>query len=371
MSRTFCIFLVICSIALLTLNSSIPTPVDNNPIWSGNGATHDIRTGERHGNHTLRARLAAFGANIEDRRPVNLSLTFDLNLGCDLDSLRQGHVSSETKKKHQSPTEESDEWILLMRGECSFINKVRNAQAAGYEGVIIGDDGSSYDSLVTMFARFADDVVIPSLFVTHQSYVVLREAAAGEPFLQITTDTSEMRTDWPLLDTLVFICFSPLCTLFIVYVVLYFRRRRLHLNNILPPAYLSKLETVDYMAKDGVNAECVICLENFQDEEKLLELPCKHLYHGDCIRKWLIERKKLCPICKRDVSVGIDVREGRISESSLESHEAVANVEQAVSEETPLLSVQNAPLNGAGSEAASSSQEADVSKAERTASSTP
>lgn len=210
-------------------------------------------------------------------------------------------------------------WVMLLRGECAFIEKVRTAQAAGYEGVIIGDDGSSYDSLITMFARAAEDVVVPSLFVTHQSYTVLREAAKGASALLITVDSSEMRTDWPLLDTLVFICFSPLCTLFIVYVVLYFRRRRLHLSNILPPAYLSKLETVEYMAKDGVNAECVICLDSFEDEEKVLELPCKHLYHEDCIRKWLIERKKICPICKRDVSVGIDVREGRIDEAALSS----------------------------------------------------
>lgn len=242
-----------------------------------------------------------------------------------------------------------------MRGECSFVDKVRNAQEYGYDGVIVGDDGSSYDSLITMFAKFTADVAIPSIFVTYQSYTVMRAAADNSDFLMIGIAATEMRTDWPLLDTLIFICFSPLCTLLIVYVVLYLRRRRLHLNNILPPAYLDKLETVEYMAKDGVNAECVICLETFEDDERVLELPCKHLYHGDCIRKWLIERKKICPICKRDVSVGIDVREGRLDESAIESAAQAAdqtndsaggsagsavgpstNVELAT-EETPLL----------------------------------
>lgn len=231
-----------------------------------------------------------------------------------------------------------------MRGQCSFVDKIRKAQGAGYHGVVVGDDGSSYDSLLTMFAKSTSDVVIPSLFVTHQSYTVLRAAAAssndGSDVLPLTIEASELKTDWPLLDTLIFICFSPLCTLLIVYIVLFFRRRRLHLNNILPPAYLSKLETVEYMAKDGVNAECVICLETFEEEEKLLELPCKHLYHGECIRKWLIERKKICPICKRDVSVGIDVREGRIDESQIQS--SIAQDDRTLSgaaatEETPLL----------------------------------
>lgn len=245
-------------------------------------------------------------------------MTYDSNLGCSLNDFNAPAIAAGQKPKHDHTTPPAlDDWILLRRGTCPFIDKIRHAQDAGYRGVIVGDDGSAYDSLLTMFAKSGDDVSIPSLFVTHQSYLILREAADGSPYMPLLIDTTEIRTDWPLLDTLIFICFSPLCTLLIVYIVLFFRRRRIHLNNILPPAYLSKLETVEYMAKDGVNAECVICLENFQPEEKLLELPCKHLYHDECIRKWLIERKKICPICKRDVSVGIDIREGRIDESAV------------------------------------------------------
>lgn len=286
-------------------------------------------------------------------------MTYDSNLGCAADDFNTSlKISGLGEGRNPIVPQEPENWILLMRGECPFIDKVRNAQAAGYEGVIVGDDGSSYDSLLTMFAKFADDVAIPSLFMTHQSYSVLREAADESKFMTVQIGSSEMRTDWPLLDTLIFICFSPLCTLLIVYVILFFRRRRIHLNNILPPAYLSKLETIEYLAKDGVNAECVICLENFQPEEKLLELPCKHLYHEECIRKWLIERKKICPICKRDVCIGIDVREGRIDESAITSVADASFVQptprssmSAVTEETPLLrstatqTLSGSPLN--------------------------
>lgn len=88
----------------------------------------------------------------------------------------------------------------------------------------------------------------------------------------------------------------------------------MHLESILPAIYLDKLNTISYLAKEGVNTDCVICLDEFREGEDLLELPCKHLFHKGCVSKWLVERKKICPICKRDVVVGVDDRERGTSE---------------------------------------------------------
>lgn len=46
------------------------------------------------------------------------------------------------------------------------------------------------------------------------------------------------------------------------------------------------------------NCSCSICLEDFVAGDKLRMLPCKHLYHHDCILPWLTERKTTCPLCK-------------------------------------------------------------------------
>ena len=45
------------------------------------------------------------------------------------------------------------------------------------------------------------------------------------------------------------------------------------------------------------NKKCVICLEHFNAGDKIISLPCVHIYHSDCIKKWLLE-KNFCPICK-------------------------------------------------------------------------
>ena len=48
---------------------------------------------------------------------------------------------------------------------------------------------------------------------------------------------------------------------------------------------------------EDANKRCMICLEYFISNEKVSALPCIHLFHIKCIKKWT-ERKKECPVCK-------------------------------------------------------------------------
>lgn len=45
---------------------------------------------------------------------------------------------------------------------------------------------------------------------------------------------------------------------------------------------------------------CTICLDEFSPESKIKTLPCFHIFHANCITKWL-ERKAECPICRTPV----------------------------------------------------------------------
>lgn len=42
---------------------------------------------------------------------------------------------------------------------------------------------------------------------------------------------------------------------------------------------------------------CIICLSDYVQGELLKQLPCKHIYHAECVDKWL-RRNGTCPLCK-------------------------------------------------------------------------
>mmetsp|Transcript_52532 Transcript_52532/g.97259 ORF Transcript_52532/g.97259 Transcript_52532/m.97259 type:complete len:268 (+) Transcript_52532:79-882(+) len=55
---------------------------------------------------------------------------------------------------------------------------------------------------------------------------------------------------------------------------------------------------------------CSVCLCELSDEEKmedLLEAPCGHIFHDDCLRGWLLKagdpRKMVCPLCRSPAMV--------------------------------------------------------------------
>jgi len=46
---------------------------------------------------------------------------------------------------------------------------------------------------------------------------------------------------------------------------------------------------------------CHICQHNFSDNERLLLLPCKHVYHYGCASQWL-HKHDTCCLCKRSIT---------------------------------------------------------------------
>ena len=64
-------------------------------------------------------------------------------------------------------------------------------------------------------------------------------------------------------------------------------------NKVLSEDEFKKLSK-GYSTKD-----CPICLETNEDS---IMLPCNHFFHEKCIKKWLLEKSTLCPLCKYDCS---------------------------------------------------------------------
>ncbi|KYR00191.1 putative GATA-binding transcription factor [Tieghemostelium lacteum] len=60
------------------------------------------------------------------------------------------------------------------------------------------------------------------------------------------------------------------------------------------------------------DASCAICLCEYELNDRIRILPCKHHFHLSCVDRWLIINKA-CPFCKRDVASYSDFPKSPIS----------------------------------------------------------
>ncbi|KAJ1829828.1 hypothetical protein LPJ73_008412 [Coemansia sp. RSA 2703] len=71
-----------------------------------------------------------------------------------------------------------------------------------------------------------------------------------------------------------------------------------------PPASEEQIKNLPERAITAEEAakhkECGICMEEYNVEETVLELPCKHFYHKECIDHWL-KMNGTCPICRKRI----------------------------------------------------------------------
>ena len=46
--------------------------------------------------------------------------------------------------------------------------------------------------------------------------------------------------------------------------------------------------------------KCLICLDEFKNGQKSIVLPCIHIFHSECIKKWM-KTENFCPLCKNQI----------------------------------------------------------------------
>lgn len=62
----------------------------------------------------------------------------------------------------------------------------------------------------------------------------------------------------------------------------------------------SKCKLGSFFSRKKHRERCVICQMRYKRGERQMKLPCKHIYHSECISKWL-SINKICPVCNNEV----------------------------------------------------------------------
>ncbi|XP_066921001.1 E3 ubiquitin-protein ligase RNF13-like [Clytia hemisphaerica] len=178
---------------------------------------------------------------------------------------------------------------------CSYEQQAQNAQNAGYAAIIVYRR-NGYEDLVTMDG---EGPAIVSVMVTRDAGNSLKQSLY--PTRSRIKITAEIELPFQLY-LIPFVVVISICFFFMLLFSLgrYCRFRIRERRSRLSPANLKKIPTKKYTKEDDYDC-CAICIEDYEENDKIRILPCNHAYHCKCVDPWLTSGKKVCPVCKQSV----------------------------------------------------------------------
>ncbi|KAJ4843309.1 hypothetical protein Tsubulata_030217 [Turnera subulata] len=177
-------------------------------------------------------------------------------------------------------TEEATRLVLIIRGECAFEDKLRNAQNHGFAAAVVYDDIDNR-SLVYMMVD-PEEFKIHAVFVSKEAGEVLMEHSKdGEG--QCCIYSSRNDKIWTVF-AISFITLTVMIVLLLAAFVtprrwLYWQRPNVCAKSVdtkmleLLPRFTFSSAT---SSQCHVGETCAICLEDYRDGEVLRVLPCQH-----------------------------------------------------------------------------------------------
>lgn len=232
--------------------------------------------------------------------------------------------------------------VLIKRYDCNFDIKVLNAQQAGYDAAIVHNIYS--EILLNMNysnETIAEQINIPSVFTSYYASHILRNYIIPEQGAYVI-----LKPEFPFPLSYYLIPFTGVvCMIILVMSVVFIircvqYRKRLRKNR-LSKEQLKRIPIHKFSKGDDYDV-CAICLDEYEEGDKLRVLPCSHAYHCKCVDPWLTQTKKTCPVCKQRVTRNNPEQ----SESESETETGGRGEEEgpegdADSERTPLLRPSN------------------------------
>lgn len=212
-----------------------------------------------------------------------------------------------------------DPWIaLLMRGQCSFTQKISVAAAKGAVGVIIYNHPGTGESVFPMLNFGAEDTV--AIMISHPKGSDLVHLIQNGIQVVATIEVGKHRYPWMThYMGSIFVCVLVAVAYCTFYCAGRLRRARNPIERCTQESdikkAISQLELRMLKENDkevGLNGEnCPVCLEMYRPKDLARVLHCRHLFHKACVDPWLLKHQT-CPVCKWNMLV---IMEGGTSDA--------------------------------------------------------
>ncbi|RWS00410.1 E3 ubiquitin-protein ligase RNF13-like protein [Dinothrombium tinctorium] len=192
----------------------------------------------------------------------------------------------------------SFKWIALIRRyNCTMHEKLVNAEEAGYSAVIFYPIDFTDIELnapiiaVVIITNEAARIFKRNFILDRMSLYLVRITPNG-----IDDEQNKSIDDFFLALSILIVCCGFTYPLYMflrqhfpgVFSSIWRRWKMKKLLKILPKTKFKKGDYYD---------SCSICLEGYSEESELRLLPCHHVFHTQCVDRWLMSNEK-CPLCK-------------------------------------------------------------------------
>ncbi|NP_001139044.1 RING finger protein 150a precursor [Danio rerio] len=207
-------------------------------------------------------------------------------------------------------------WIaLIAKGNCTFREKIRHAAALNASAVVIFNVGSSNSNdTITMPHHGTGDVVaimIPEpkgreiMALLEKNITVAMHISIGTRNLQKYVSRTSV--------VFVSISFIVLMIISLAWLVFYYIQRFRYANardrsqrrlGDAAKKAISKLQVRTIRKGDKETDSdfdnCAVCIEDYKPNDVVRILPCRHVFHRNCVDPWLQDHRT-CPMCKMNI----------------------------------------------------------------------
>ncbi|KAH9152882.1 hypothetical protein AeRB84_004775 [Aphanomyces euteiches] len=216
--------------------------------------------------------------------------------------------------------------VLVIRGNCRFDTKALVAQEARASAVVVMDDSTKeHPWQIRMQCHACHTIHIPSVFIPHASGKELMTTLRTSNVSVVLNSTGQIPADKnrgytlhgidPSMVEIVSAAFSGLIhaalpymgyvyasSFFFVLMSFYCAlvdAMALYWKQYGRRSLWQNLAVTPYAATASERVSCTICLDEFSSNEMIKVLPCRHIYHRECIDEWFENGNNTCPMCKR------------------------------------------------------------------------
>ncbi|CAG7902316.1 unnamed protein product [Brassica rapa] len=202
-----------------------------------------------------------------------------------------------------SSQQRTTKFALIIRGGCSFEDKLLHAQTSGFFQAVIVYDNLDNEDLLIMKVN-TKEITISAVFVSNVAGEILSKYARGRES-ECCIYPPAKGTAWTVLA----ISFFSLLLIITFFLLAFFAPRHWtqwrgrHSNRTvsLDPKLVRTLPTFTFSDSFRGGDTCAICLEDYRFGDSLRLLPCQHAFHLSCIDSWLTKWGTSCPVCKHDI----------------------------------------------------------------------